>query len=82
MSKSKTKAAPATSARGEPKTDKVLALLRRDGGASISEISEATKWLPHTVRAMLTGLRKKGFSLGKAKVEGTTRYSIAKEAAA
>jgi hypothetical protein len=34
----------------------------------------ATGWLPHTTRAALTGLRKQGFAIDKAKVEGVTRY--------
>lgn len=38
----------------------VLELLQRPDGASIDEISAATQWLPHTIRAALTGLRKRG----------------------
>lgn len=30
------------------------------GGASLDELAGATGWLPHTTRAALTGLRKKG----------------------
>jgi hypothetical protein len=45
-------------------------------------MTNATGWLPHTARAMLTGFRKKGFTLGKEKVEGTTRYSIKAETTA
>jgi DNA-binding IclR family transcriptional regulator len=81
----KTKKAPAAPKVPTPKsskTDKVIELLRRPGGASITEIVEATAWLPHTTRAMLTGLRKKGFAIDKAKLEGTTRYSISQEPAA
>jgi len=37
----------------------VIALLNRGKGASISEICKATKWQSHSVRAFLTGLRKK-----------------------
>ncbi|MBA3511591.1 DUF3489 domain-containing protein [Sphingomonas sp.] len=71
----------ATAAKASNK-DKLLELLRRAGGASLVEITEVTGWLPHSARAMLTGLRKKSFVIGKEKVEGTTRYSIANEPAA
>ena len=66
-------------AAGEPRTTKqslLLDLLKRDGGTSLDEIVSATGWLPHTSRAALTGLRKKGHEIVKEKVEGTTRYQI------
>jgi hypothetical protein len=59
------------------KQELVLSLLRSDGGTTLGLISEATNWLPHTARAALTGLRKKGHAIEKAKVDGETRYSIA-----
>lgn len=77
-----TKPAPETEEKPEKKTDKLIALLKRDGGAALSEITEATGWLPHSARAMLTGLRKKGFTLDKSKVEGVTSYAIKGEPAA
>lgn len=49
-------------------------LLARDEGASLDELIAATRWLPHTTRAALTGLRKKGFALERTKVDGITRY--------
>lgn len=42
------------------KIETVLALLGREEGASSAELIDATGWLPHTMRAALTGLRKKG----------------------
>jgi hypothetical protein len=78
----KTKIAPKTATPKASNTDKFLELLRRTDGASLPEITAATGWLPHSARAMLTGLRKKGFGIGKGKVEGATRYSIIKEPAA
>lgn len=59
------------------KIEQVLVLLYRDGGASLNELVQATSWLPHTTRAALTGLRKKGHIIAKSKAEGVTRYSIA-----
>lgn len=37
----------------------VIAMLERADGASISEICEATGWLPHTVRGTFAGVLKK-----------------------
>jgi hypothetical protein len=63
--KAVTKADRARSSKGRPgtKLDQVKALLARKRGASIAEMMEATSWLPHTTRAVLTGLRKKGFQI-------------------
>ena len=54
----------------------VLGLLSRDEGATLAELVEATGWLPHTTRAALTGLGKKGRSLGKSKRGDVTCYRI------
>lgn len=54
----------------------ILDLMRGVGGAPLSAIIAATGWLPHTARAALTGLRKKGHAIEKSKVDGETRYSI------
>ena len=59
------------------KTEKVLALLRRTDGATLDELVEATDWLPHTTRAALTGLKKKGYTIERTKVDGVSRYSSA-----
>ena len=59
----------------------VMAMLEIDGGASLAAISEATGWQPHTVRAALTGLRKKGHSIIRRSVDGNTCYAIAPAAA-
>jgi Protein of unknown function (DUF3489) len=37
--------------------------LRAIEGATITELSEAMGWLPHTTRAVLTGLRRRGYVL-------------------
>jgi hypothetical protein len=41
----------------------VIALLRRKNGASIDDLTATTGWLPHTARAALTGLRKRGYAV-------------------
>jgi hypothetical protein len=59
------------------KAAKVLALLVREQGATLAELTDATGWLPHTTRAALTALRKKGHTLEKSKPEGgLTCYRI------
>lgn len=54
----------------------VLTLLRRTGGATLSELTEATGWLPHTTRAALTGLRKKGHDIARSKRDEATCYTL------
>ena len=54
----------------------VVELLARTNGASIAELISATNWLPHTARAALTGLRKRGFRLVRSAEE--TRGTIYK----
>lgn len=58
------------------KAAQVLALLGRSDGATLPELIAATNWLPHTTRAVLTGLRKKGHTLEKSKREGASCYRI------
>lgn len=63
--------------RAGSKIDTVIGLLRRDEGATLAMLVESTGWLPHTTRAALTGLRKKGHMIGKTSREGATVYQIA-----
>jgi hypothetical protein len=44
-------------------------MLRKDNGASLDALIEATGWLPHTTRAALTGLRKRGYSVERIRKE-------------
>jgi hypothetical protein len=50
-----------SSPRSGTKLAQVVELLQQDRGASIAELILVTGWLPHTTRAALTGLRKRGF---------------------
>ena len=70
----------ATSAPREgSKLAAVVGLLQRESGATLAELIAATHWLPHTTRAALTGLRKRGYevALRKAKDERASAYLIA-----
>ncbi|MEA2778326.1 MAG: hypothetical protein QOF90_3732, partial [Acetobacteraceae bacterium] len=49
--------------RSDTKQAQVLAMLRRNEGASGLQIAEAMGWAPHTVRGILAGLAKKGIKL-------------------
>jgi hypothetical protein len=72
------KAKPAGVREGS-KTEKVLDLLKRPGGASLKEITKATAWQAHSVRGFLSGtIRKKmGLEVTSTKgEEGERSYSI------
>lgn len=67
---------PSATARMESKTVRALALLRRPEGATIVELVAATGWLPHTTRAAMTGLRKKGHAIQRTVIDSVSRYTI------
>lgn len=54
-----------SSPRRPSKQDRIIALLSRLEGATIDALMAATGWLPHTVRAVLSGLRKKGHRIDR-----------------
>lgn len=58
------------------KADTVLALLARPDGATLDELVAATGWLPHSARAALTGLKKKGHAIERTAVDAVSRYAI------
>lgn len=45
--------------RSEPKQATLIKLLKRSGGASIDEMTEATGWQRHSIRGMMCGVLKK-----------------------
>ena len=69
--------ASAVSPGAESKTSRVLALLQRPDGATLDDLVAATGWLPHTTRATLTGLRKKGHAIQRTATDGVSRYTMA-----
>jgi hypothetical protein len=71
----------ATGARQGSKTEKILDLLKRAGGASLKDIMKATDWQPHSVRGFLSGTigKKMGLKVESIKnEEGERVYSLAK----
>ena len=68
---------PALPARPSKKAA-IVALLERPNGAAIGDLTEATGWQTHSVRAALTGLRKEGKELVRDKdAAGVTHYRLA-----
>ena len=61
------------------KTAIVGKLLSRPRGASLGDITAVTGWQAHSIRAFLTGLRKKGVNLEREqRRDGATGYRIIK----
>lgn len=56
--------------RSGSKLAKVVELLNRKEGVGVAELTSTTNWLPHTARAALTGLRKRGFQIERFRSEG------------
>lgn len=64
----------ATGPREGSKTAQVVAMLQRQGGATISEIMSSMAWQKHTVRGFMAGaLKKAGFTVESFKPEGGER---------
>jgi transcription initiation factor IIE alpha subunit len=66
------------SPRAGSKQALVTEMLGAKGGATLDALVNATGWLPHTTRAALTGLRKRGFSIERTREAGeASMYRIA-----
>jgi hypothetical protein len=64
------------------KLAEVMALLVRKQGVAIEELTSVAGWLPHTTRAALTALRKRGYVIERARSEqGGSVYRVAMAAA-
>jgi hypothetical protein len=59
------------------KQAQIVRMLFCPDGATITELVTSTGWLAHTVRAALTGLRKKGYVVDRSSApDGISRYQI------
>jgi len=55
----------------------VIEHLQRADGATLIDLTQATGWLPHTTRAALTGLRKRGYAVIRERIgAGGSVYRI------
>lgn len=75
-------ATPASDVQAKPiksdsKLGMALSMLQRSEGATIAQLVTATNWLPHTTRAALTGLKRKGYQVTSTKAEGDERVYLA-----
>ncbi len=60
----------------ESRTARIVTLMQREQGATLNEMIAATGWLPHTTRAALTGLKKKGHGIQRSAIDGVSHYTI------
>ena len=63
-------APPSSRPRDGSKQALLISMLSAKAGATIDALNDATGWLPHTTRAALTGLRKRGFSVERSRADG------------
>ena len=56
------------------KAGTILGLLKRPKGCKITELQKATGWQAHSIRAALTGLRKRGITITRSQDDGVTVY--------
>ena len=54
----------------------MLQAISADAGATLAEITALTSWLPHTARAAVTGLRKRGFDVALIQQDGRKAYRL------
>lgn len=66
-----------TQKKAATKAALVTKILSREKGATLLEMGKATGWQPHSCRAFLTGLRKKGDILKEQRTDGALAYRIA-----
>ena len=64
----------------QTKTALVLSLMKRTEGATLDQMVAATGWLPHTTRAALTGLRKRGHAVARTATDDGSVYRIGADA--
>ena len=60
----------------ETKIGKVISPHKREQGATLDQIVTTTGWQPHTARAAMTGLKKKGHTIERTAVDGVSLYRI------
>jgi hypothetical protein len=60
--------------------DNALALMLRPQGATLAEMTRATRWQPHSARAEISRLRKAGHAITRTKRDsGESCYMLAEQ---
>ncbi len=63
--------------RAGTKQATLIDMLKKPNGASIAQMGAKMGWQPHSVRAALTGLRKRGVAINREKTDaGVSVYRI------
>ena len=65
-----------TPPRAGTKQFRLVAMLSRKSGITITKASEALEWQHHTTRAALTGLRKRGYQIKRQDREGKANVYV------
>ena len=65
-----------TAEKAPTKASQVTKLLSRPKGATVADMMTATGWQAHTVRAFLTGVRKKSGVTRETRASGEATYRI------
>jgi hypothetical protein len=60
----------------QTKVELIIGLMKRTEGATLDQMVAATGWLPHTTRAALTGLRKRGHGIARTATDDGSVYRI------
>ena len=63
--------------RAGTKQAALVDMMRTAAGATIAQMGAKMGWQPHSVRAAITGLRKRGYRVERQLEDGTSRYRIA-----
>lgn len=80
MPSKKSETGEAKVARRTTKIAQVIEHLQQEEGATLDQLVEVTGWQPHSVRAALTSLKKKGHAIDKVKRGEVTCYKISETA--
>ncbi|WP_086437025.1 DUF3489 domain-containing protein [Altererythrobacter xiamenensis] len=64
---------------GQTKISQVAKLMQRKSGATLEQMMQATGWQKHSVRAALTGLKKRGHVVERSVADGVSIYRLVNE---
>lgn len=68
--------------RAHSKAERVLQMLQREAGAAMAQLMEATGWQEHSVRAAITGIKKRGYQVVRRRDGENSTWAIVSQASA